>query len=755
MGVDVYESNGKWIINAMDKKARAAQEGILPGDIVTYVDHQPVERTGLDERYGINSAKSITVMRDGSQFDFDFSDMSDRPIQLNQSIIPMLLFVLMMTFSSFIAYKKPKDLSASLLILFLMSVAVGYLSGYGNTVGDLFSSVILEIALTFAPVLFVHFVRSYFSNKGIYSFHKRFVYIGYWTVAAWNICYALVVSISGQTPSLIKNIGLLIFIAGTLMALLVQALMYIRYRNSSNQAVMIYMMIGNIASFSPIIILNLLPYLLVGDFIVSGGVAVLSFLFLPLTYLYLIISKQLFDIEFIVSRLRYYCMIALLPALLILSGFGVIFMNEAPHPIRWIQMFLVIYGSTVLFLYAKEGLDRKFRNKVIKGAHQFEQSLESFSRQVSEVMKVNELEQCLQKELLKLLPVESVGVIERHNESKVISLKRSQGSVPVDELCQRLNNLSGLSIGEGLKLTRGICYMIGHGRLTQHFIWIDDKNNHTEYNHDERMWMRTIITYVSFVYQNLLLIEGLVHDLDLKKAEAPPWVLRLLFRLSENERRKLASDLHDSALQDQLLWFRKLEAVVNDEAALPTDIRSSLRDISEGLLDVIHQIRETCNELRPPFLQEMGAIEAIENLCVHTQLNANFTIKFDHQDFRVELDDEYVLTIYRITQELLRNGMKHSKASHVELLLYYEDHRIRYRYKDDGIGFETDGVQLSFDHMGLSGIRERVSALEGETIMQTAPGKGLEVEIILPLPNADKIQHSESDDMLDDERSAS
>jgi two-component system sensor histidine kinase ComP len=82
--------------------------------------------------------------------------------------------------------------------------------------------------------------------------------------------------------------------------------------------------------------------------------------------------------------------------------------------------------------------------------------------------------------------------------------------------------------------------------------------------------------------------------------------------------------------------------------------------------------------------------------------------------------------------------MKHSKATHVHLQLYYEGRNIRYCYKDNGIGIEMDRLQLSFEHMGLAGIRERVSGLEGETVLRTAPGKGLEIDIRLPLPVEDK-----------------
>ncbi|MBD3919050.1 histidine kinase [Paenibacillus sp. PR3] len=751
IAVQLDESNGKWVVSALDSKAWAAQQGIQLGDIVTNVDHQPIEEKNLKDHYEINTATNITVMRSGSLLEFDFSDMSKSPILWNQSIIPMALFVLMLSFSSFIAYKKPYDDSASLLIFFLMSISLGYLAAYGNTVGDLFSAIVFELTLTLSPILFIHFVSSYFSNMGIVIINKRIVTIGYGTIGMWNIFYLFYILVhTGNriAPLFIKYQGLIIFITGTLLAMLIQFRMYVRYRKSSQQALMKYMMIGNIASFFPFIALTLLPILLMGTPFVNGGIAVLSFLFLPLTYLYLVVSNQLFDIEFIISRLRYYLILAILPTLLFMGGVSLAFIGTSISPVAWGRMFLVIYVSSILFLYAIEALDRKFRNIVIKGAHRFEQSLESFSDRISEVKKVSELEECVLKELLELLPIDSVGFIECRNEDQEITLKRAYGNVPFKELYLQLHrNWSSARVGQELKLTKGICYKIGQGSGTQHLIWISDKVNHTEFNHDEKMWLRTLITHVGFVYQNLQLIEGLVQDLDLKREEAPPWVLRLLFRLSEQERRKLASDLHDSALQDQLVWYRKLEMIVSDEAELPENIRSQLNEISEGLLDVIHQIRETCNELRPPFLKEMGVIQAIENLCTYAQLNANFTITFDHQDLRVELGDEYVLAIYRITQELLRNGMKHSKATHVHLQLYYEGQNIRYCYKDNGIGIEMDRLQLSFDHMGLAGIRERVSGLEGETVLRTAPGKGLEIDIQLPLPLEDKDQDIEKDNV--------
>jgi len=746
IGINSKLLNGEWVVTYIDTESWGAKAGIRVGDHITQVDSLPPDDESFTKFNGIISARSIEVIRDGHEVRFDFTDFHKQPISFNQTVIPMASFILLFTFSSFIVYKKPDDRSAFLLILFLMSVAIGYLSAGGNARADVFSGVIMKLMLTFAPVFFIHFLHEYFSVLGIQVIHKRAIYVSYILVSVWNLF--IFIQVYGVFPFLhapesTSRAALAIFIAGMVIALLVQIRMFIRYRNTTTQALMKYMMLGNIGSFMPLILFVGLPFLLETDNVINAGVASSFLLLLPLTYLYLVASNQLLDIEFIVSRLRYFCLIALLPTLLISIGIGLAFADRGVHTLQWLQVILVIYVSTVLTLYLKEVLDRNFRNKVIKGAHQFEKSLESFSRRVSSVMKVSDLEQCLMDELFGLLPIQSVGFIDRDLEGNVITLKRSRGEIPFELLLPDLQSgLFRLNAGDSMKTKYGSCYMIGQGRGTQHFVWLSDKENYMEYNHDEKVWLRTLITYAGFVHQNLQLIEGLVHDLDSKKGEkTPPWVLRLLFRLSENERRKLASDLHDSALQDQLLWYRKLEAITNDDTMLPDKTRASLEDIREGLLDVIHQIRETCNELRPPFLKEMGAIEAIENLCTHAQLNANYTITFKHQDVRMEMDDEYVLTLYRITQELLRNGMKHSKATHVELFLHYEHQYICYRYRDNGIGMEMDRLQSSFQHMGLSGIRERVSGLEGETYYRTAPGEGLEVEIILPLPDEESCDY--------------
>ncbi|MWC31178.1 ATP-binding protein [Paenibacillus sp. MMS18-CY102] len=743
MAIELKVESDKWIVSQIYDDSWAASEGVKVGDILVAVDHRPPDIERLSRERDIDSIKSMDVNRNGTLLQFNFSNPYTQPISMNQLVIPLSLFIVLFSFSSFILYKKPDDRAAILLTLFLMFVAIGYLATGGASRGDRVAQTIEELTITLASAVFIHFLHNYFSRAGIYVVNCKAVYIWYFITTALSVVFlvddlnlVLIFEKPGSTTIPLFSM----FCSGMIFASIIQVRMYIRYRNTPHHALLKYMMIGNIGAFMPLISLIIIPALIFRRLIINPGVAGAFLSFLPLTYSYLVASNQLLDIDFIMSRLRYFYIIALLPTLAIVVGIGLMFYDREIQAVQWVQTFLVAYVAIVLFLYAKEMLDRNLRNKVVKGLHEFEQSIESFPRRVTNVMKVSELEQCLANELLGLLPIHSIGFIERQIEGNIVTLKSRKGVESLESLLPEIHDSLPvrLSVGDAIKLSRGYCYMIGLGRGMQQFVWIDDKANHMEYNHDERVWLRTVITHVGFVYQNLQLIEGLVHDLDTKQGEEPPpWVLRLLFQLSEKERRKLASDLHDSALQDQLLWYRKLEAISHDDKQLPTAIRTELEGISEGLLDVVHQIRETCNELRPPFLKEMGVIEAIENLCSHAQLNANYTISFNHQAFRVEMGDEHVLALYRITQELLRNGMKHSKATRVELMLHYHKRQIYYRYKDNGVGMEMERLQTSFEHMGLSGIRERVSGLEGETYFRTALGQGLEIEIIIPLGDAE------------------
>jgi signal transduction histidine kinase len=254
----------------------------------------------------------------------------------------------------------------------------------------------------------------------------------------------------------------------------------------------------------------------------------------------------------------------------------------------------------------------------------------------------------------------------------------------------------------------------------------------------EEEWLETSVHYAAILYDNLHLIEDLMLQMEnmVSNNETPKWMLRLLFNLSEKERLNLSSDLHDSVLQLLIVWYRRLE-LLRSQNPFADKVHDELKQIEEGILDAIHQIRITCNELRPPFLLKMGLVESVKSLLSYVRMFANYEIAFAADGFDAELNEEQLLGIYRIVQELLNNASKHSEAKLVKMELRHGGNEIQFVYTDDGVGMDMSSSEGSFQHMGISGMHNRVLSLGGTMKLTSSPGQGLRVTVAIP-KNLDK-----------------
>ena len=185
----------------------------------------------------------------------------------------------------------------------------------------------------------------------------------------------------------------------------------------------------------------------------------------------------------------------------------------------------------------------------------------------------------------------------------------------------------------------------------------------------ESTWLETLAHYSMMVFENLKMIESLMHQLETAshRKETPQWVLRLMFNLQEQQRLTLSSDLHDTVLQDQIDLYRRLESL-SRSYDIDKEAKTKLIDIEQGLLDIIHEIRMTCNNLRPPLLRELGLESSLENLLEHIQVTSTYRIIFNSEDLSgILLSEEQTIGIYRIVQEFLHYAEEGSKANEVNL----------------------------------------------------------------------------------------
>lgn len=218
------------------------------------------------------------------------------------------------------------------------------------------------------------------------------------------------------------------------------------------------------------------------------------------------------------------------------------------------------------------------------------------------------------------------------------------------------------------------------------------------------------------------------HDEIAQKATELQALWRRLIDVQEQERQRIAYDLHDSVAQSILASTYKLHAIRRRVADNP-DLTQRLIDCQQTLDATLQEMKQIIYALRPTLLDELGLVAALESyagsLEKHDAPKVNLTI--EGAPFPLPPDVE--LAIFRIVQEACQNSLRHAAGSVLELELEFSDDRVKVRISDDGEGFVS---QQQSPGLGLVGIRERSQSVGGELAIDTAPGKGTSVILTVP-----------------------
>ena len=199
-------------------------------------------------------------------------------------------------------------------------------------------------------------------------------------------------------------------------------------------------------------------------------------------------------------------------------------------------------------------------------------------------------------------------------------------------------------------------------------------------------------------------------------------------RAREEERLRLAGDLHDGPIQD--LHAIQLQLSMVKHGKDPGEINDYLRR-------VIHNLRRLCGKLRPPALGHFGLGVAIRSH-VETLMenNPNLKIHLKLGNDRQELDAETRLALFRICQEALSNAVQHSGCSSIQITFELDVERVFLEIRDDGSGFVSRNF-FEFSrkgHFGLLGISERAQAIGGNLEIRTGVSMGTAIRVLVPRP---------------------
>ena len=209
-------------------------------------------------------------------------------------------------------------------------------------------------------------------------------------------------------------------------------------------------------------------------------------------------------------------------------------------------------------------------------------------------------------------------------------------------------------------------------------------------------------------------------------------LLKRLVRAQEEERSRIASDIHDDSVQvitALALRLDLLQRQIDD-----SELRAAVTEITETARSSIGRLRRLMFELRPPALDRDGLVGALRQYL--ETMNAERGIEFTLEaDVASEPDPETRVIAYRILQEALTNVVKHADATAVDVTVHATGDGLRARIADDGKGFSTE-ERLTGDtigHLGMTAMRERAEIAGGWWTIESAPGSGTAVEFELPV----------------------
>jgi signal transduction histidine kinase/ligand-binding sensor domain-containing protein len=247
-----------------------------------------------------------------------------------------------------------------------------------------------------------------------------------------------------------------------------------------------------------------------------------------------------------------------------------------------------------------------------------------------------------------------------------------------------------------------------------------------------RTWW--FVTLVSLTVAGMVALIWRQRVSGLQRAHAAQQAFsRQLIASQENERKRIAAELHDS-LGQRLVIIKNLALILLNGAAAAR-AREQIDEISAEASQAIGEVREISYNLRPHQLDRLGLTKAVEALVKKAASASPVTFTAEIDDIDGVFPKEAEINFYRVAQESVNNVVKHSAATEASLTVRRDNGRIALTVRDNGKGFvpETTQPDPPAGGFGLVGISERATLLGGHATIQSAPGRGTTVDISIDL----------------------
>ncbi len=215
-------------------------------------------------------------------------------------------------------------------------------------------------------------------------------------------------------------------------------------------------------------------------------------------------------------------------------------------------------------------------------------------------------------------------------------------------------------------------------------------------------------------------------------------LLKKTINAQENERKRVARDLHDKLAQTLASLMIEFKIIENSKTLNRENLTTKIRELRGAITKELDSLRTLCSDLRPSVIDDLGVIAAIEMFkdeCIKRyKIRCNFKVTGDIDS---RLNKTVKIAVYRIIQEALINVVRHSSADKAELTLSCSGNLLKGIIQDNGKGFD---LSKEHDLTGIYGMRERAEMFNGRLLLSSKIGEGTKVSFEIPLKDMSAVQ---------------
>lgn len=511
------------------------------------------------------------------------------------------------------------------------------------------------------------------------------------------------------------QISLLITISVILVAIGILIFAYARHANADGRQRLRLVVLGTALPTTFIIFFDVLPTLVGVSYRVPTWALSLLLVLNPLSYAYAISRRNLLGVDHFINRSLVYIILSLGIFAFYLGPFLLLY-RLMPENIG-LQM-LIISGSTLFVGWSFNGVRIRVQRGVDQifygGWYDYPGVVESISDALAASTERSQIMHVLTRQVPQMMQLASAGLW-------IGQANATYPQTPPQQERFRFKFQSKVP---------------AQWSVSAHKDGSDLSGN------DHRI-LNTLARQAEIAINNVILIETLRTQLDEIQASraALSQAQHQLLRSREDERARLARDLHDSPIQTLVGLNIQLGLLLTADSPLPMGeragvrVRAALSEIRAEVRGLLDELRQVCADLRPPMLDALGLGAALRAHAEEWGQQNGVTMQFDApEDLTLsKLPDEVAVNFFRVAQETLGNIGKHASASRVEIQLLGNEDQLELTIHDNGCGFKKPATLNDLpaqNHFGLVGMRERIELIGGDWSLESTPGEGTCVRVL-------------------------